>query len=52
MELFYYQRADKLRNFGDSLNPWLWERLLPNFFDGDPSTTFVGFGTLLNNLLS
>jgi succinoglycan biosynthesis protein ExoV len=51
MKLFYYQRPDGLSNFGDRLNPWLWERLLPGIFDGDETTTFIGIGTLLNHLL-
>jgi len=51
MHLFYYQRRDRASNFGDSLNPWLWHQLLPGVFDEDETTTFVGIGTLLNNLL-
>lgn len=49
MKLFYYQ--DKIGNFGDDLNPWLWDRLLPGIFDDDPSELFVGIGTLLNQKL-
>ncbi|NES85075.1 MAG: polysaccharide pyruvyl transferase family protein [Moorea sp. SIO2B7] len=51
MKIFYYQRADGLTNFGDLLNIWLWNRLLPDVFDEDETITFVGIGTLLNNLL-
>lgn len=36
-------------NFGDELNLYLWQHLLPEgFFDDDPSTLFFGIGTLLN----
>lgn len=51
MKLFYYQRSDEITNFGDRLNPWLWQQLLPGVFDEDETTAFVGIGTLLNNLL-
>jgi succinoglycan biosynthesis protein ExoV len=57
--LYYHQ--DPLRNFGDDLNPWLWERLLPGQFSGtvahdprargdvsDGEVLFVGIGTLIN----
>jgi succinoglycan biosynthesis protein ExoV len=49
MKLYYYK--DKTGNFGDDLNEWLWDRLLPGCFDDDESTLFVGIGTLLNSLL-
>jgi succinoglycan biosynthesis protein ExoV len=48
MKLYYYQFRKGISNFGDNLNPWLWDRLLPNQFDHDKSTVFVGIGTLLN----
>lgn len=48
MKLYYYQFRDKVSNFGDDLNPWLWEKLLPDVFDGEKSVLFVGIGTLLN----
>jgi succinoglycan biosynthesis protein ExoV len=49
MKLFYYK--DELGNFGDDLNPWLWDKLLPDFFDEDESSWLVGIGTLLNDKL-
>lgn len=49
MRLHYFN--DPNGNFGDDLNPWLWNRLLPGFFDDDPSELFVGIGTLLNHRL-
>lgn len=45
MKLVYYQ--DPKGNFGDDLNPWLWERLLPGRLDDDPSELLVGMGTIL-----
>lgn len=50
MKLFYAKGTGFGRfNFGDELNLYLWDQLLPSgFFDDDPSTLFVGIGTLLN----
>ena len=47
MKLYYFQ--DPKGNFGDDLNPWLWSKLLPEFFDEDEREIFVGIGTLLNH---
>lgn len=49
MKLFYYQRPGG--NFGDDLNPWLWDRLIPGILDEDERWRFVGLGTLLNHKL-
>ncbi len=51
MKIFYYRRQDGQPNFGDELNTWLWPQLLPNVFDDDESTQFIGTGTLLNHRL-
>ncbi|MGL5133113.1 MAG: polysaccharide pyruvyl transferase family protein [Planktothrix sp.] len=54
MKLFYFipqgSRAG-ISNFGDELNSWLWEQLLPGIFDQDETIAFLGMGTLLNNLV-
>ncbi|UKO99773.1 polysaccharide pyruvyl transferase family protein [Nostoc sp. UHCC 0870] len=47
MKLFYY----KENNFGDQLNTWLWDQLIPGVLDDDESTAFIGIGTLLNDRL-
>jgi len=51
MKLFYYRDPGGIKNFGDDLNPWLWQRLLPGVFDADASTLFVGIGTILNDAM-
>ncbi len=38
-------------NFGDDLNLWLWDFLLPGFRDVHPDTVLVGVGTVLNPVL-
>lgn len=43
MKLFYYEPGN---NFGDQLNPWLWQKLIPGILDNDETNTFVGIGTL------
>ncbi|QPF73706.1 polysaccharide pyruvyl transferase family protein [Roseateles sp. DAIF2] len=47
MKLYYFK--DAKGNFGDDLNPWLWERLLPGVLDERADEIFVGIGTLLNH---
>ncbi len=48
MKLHYFSEGKGRLNFGDDLNPWLWDKLLPGFFDDDQDSIFVGIGTLLN----
>ena len=38
-------------NFGDDLNLWLWDFLLPGLRDVHPDTLLVGVGTVLNPTL-
>jgi len=47
MKLCYWKKADEVPNFGDVLNPYIFEKLLPGTFDDDANTIFVGIGTLL-----
>ncbi|MBR8831087.1 MAG: hypothetical protein N5P05_003794 [Chroococcopsis gigantea SAG 12.99] len=51
MKLYYYIFANKVSNFGDSLNPWLWEKFIPQELDDDERIAFIGIGTLLNDYL-
>lgn len=46
MEIFFY--ISPKGNFGDDLNKWLWDDLLPGWRDWDSDVTLVGVGTLLN----
>jgi hypothetical protein len=45
MKLYYYNAEGP--NFGDALNPFLWNALLPGFFDSDPNELFLGIGSIL-----
>jgi succinoglycan biosynthesis protein ExoV len=49
MRLYYHQ--DPYGNFGDDLNPWLWPQLIPDIFNNDGETLFIGIGTLLNEMV-
>ncbi len=51
MKLYYCKYPDGRQNFGDYLNLWLWEKLIPNVLDEDERTAFVGLGTLINDSL-
>jgi succinoglycan biosynthesis protein ExoV len=48
MLLHYYR--DARGNFGDDLNSWLWERLLPGAWMQD-GTVFCGVGTIFDDLI-
>ncbi len=46
MRLFYYE--SERGNFGDDLNVWLWDALLPGWRDWNSDSTLFGVGTILN----
>jgi succinoglycan biosynthesis protein ExoV len=49
MTPFYWESSHG--NFGDDLNLWLWDFLLPGFRDVHPEVLLVGVGTVLNRAL-
>jgi succinoglycan biosynthesis protein ExoV len=49
MQPYYWESAHG--NFGDDLNLWLWDFLLPGFRETHPDTLLVGVGTVLNRAL-
>lgn len=46
MKIYYFK--DPVGNFGDDLNAWLWDYILPGFFDEDDSIRISGIGTIIN----
>lgn len=46
MKLFYFKCA--YGNFGDDLNEWFWDQVLPGWQEWDPETYLVGIGSILN----
>ncbi|MBL8660786.1 MAG: polysaccharide pyruvyl transferase family protein [Rhodospirillales bacterium] len=49
MKLYYWRSPSG--NFGDDLNQWLWDDLLPGWRTWDPARTLLGVGTILNTRL-
>ena len=47
MKLFYYK--DPKGNFGDDLNPWLFNNICPDLLDNNSDDLLIGVGTLLNH---
>ena len=47
MKLYYFNAPDG--NFGDDLNPWLFQKLLSNLIDDNSKHLLIGVGTLLNH---
>lgn len=43
MRLRYYKKP----NFGDALNPLIFKKLLPDFFDDEPEHNFFGIGSII-----
>ena len=49
MDIYYFETASG--NFGDDLNLWLWDEVLPQWRDLFPGHLLVGVGTLINGTL-
>jgi len=47
MKLHYFKSENG--NFGDDLNPWLWNKLLPFEFDENEDEILYAIGTVLNH---
>lgn len=46
MKLLFWKEPEG--NFGDDLNGWIWDQLLPGWQDWDDDVTLFGVGTLMN----
>lgn len=49
MKIYYYKSAQG--NFGDDLNAWIWDALLPDFFDDDDNIRVSGIGTIITSAM-
>src|ERR1700738_4193797 len=47
--MILYQWRGQHRNFGDELNSLVWPGLLPEFFDQNDDTSFLGIGSILDD---
>lgn len=47
VKLMYF--SCKEGNFGDDLNAWIWDRLIPGWQEWDDDVTLFGVGTLIND---
>ena len=45
MKLYY--SVSSAGNFGDDMNEWFWDALLPGWRDAEPDVTLFGIGTIL-----
>ena len=45
MKIYYFK--DPVGNFGDDLNSWLWDTLIPGYFDSDDTVRLSGIGTII-----
>ena len=47
MRLYYYR--DRHGNFGDDLNAWMWERLMPGCWDPTDGVAMSAIGTIIRH---
>ncbi len=47
MKIMYFR--GKHPNFGDELNTWMWQKILPDFFDDNDKELFIGIGSTIGN---
>ena len=50
MELVYFRLSET--NFGDEMNTWLWDDILPGWRDAAPEVHLMGVGTILNRSMT
>lgn len=46
MDVLYYK--DSVGNFGDDLNEWLWDGVIPTFHEIESNYSLLGVGSIIN----
>lgn len=49
MKLHYWKNLPSIKNFGDQLSPFIWDKELEGCFNNNENELFLGIGTLLDN---
>lgn len=52
MKLIFFRPPEGGTNFGDELNPYIWNKFFPDLFDNNQDKVFFGIGTILGMSLN
>ncbi len=48
MKLYYWAGMNNKKNFGDELNPYIWNKIFGDLLDDNDDSLLIGIGTILN----